>query len=260
MQMADTVTTTATYDGDFVTGMDVIMGSLDVGAIPLSAPATEEQKKKLAEVWDELYKVDVSDYTETKNNLTYLPWSDAMTEVYKRYPDMEYNILWFDGDPYLYREGLGYMVFTTVTIEGKTKIMWLPVLDYRNQILKNPTWYEINKSLMRCLVKNFAAFGLGMYIYKKDSLPEDALEAQKQEAAAAQELEAKRKEITELGKDAIGKKKITGPKLRELITSLNPAGGAPGDIEDVETAEAVIAAIKKLKAPPKKKEEVSDEK
>lgn len=246
--MADTVTTTTTYDGDFLTRMS----NLSVSVIPLSAPATEEQKKQLAEVWDELYKVDVSAYTETKNNLTYLPWSDAMTEVYKRYPDMEYNILWFEGNPYLYREGLGYMVFTTVTIEGKTKLMWLPVLDYRNQILKNPTWYEINKSLMRCLCKNFAAFGLGMYIYKKDSLPEDAMEAQKKEAAAAKELEAKRKEITELGKEAIGKKKITGPKLRELITSLNPAGGAPGDIEDVAIADAVIAEIKKLKSPPKK--------
>lgn len=228
--------------------------------IPLSKPLDEAGKKKLSEVWDELYKVDVSAYVEEKNGLTYLPWSDAMAEINKRYPDNEYNLLWFDGDPYLYREGFGYCVFTTVTIEGKTKMMWLPILDYRNQIIKNPTFYDWNKSVLRCLVKNYAMFGLGLYIYKKDSLPEDAMEAQKKEAAAAKELEAKRKEITELGKDAIGKKKITGPKLRELITSLNPAGGAPGDIEDVETAEAVIAAIKKLRTPPKKKEEVSDEK
>ena len=93
----------------------------------------------------------------------------------------------------------------------------------------------------------------------KQKAAEDEID-QRAKAEANKEIEAKRKEITELGKDAIGKKKITGPKLRELITSLNPAGGAPGDIEDVETAEAVIAAIKKLKTPPKKKEEVSDEK
>ena len=93
----------------------------------------------------------------------------------------------------------------------------------------------------------------------KQKEAEDEAE-QRAKAEANKEIEAKRKEITELGKDAIGKKKITGPKLRELITSLNPAGGAPSDIEDVETAEAVIAAIKKLKTPPKRKEEVSDEK
>lgn len=93
----------------------------------------------------------------------------------------------------------------------------------------------------------------------KQKAAEDEID-QRARAEANKEIEAKRKEITELGKDAIGKKKITGPKLRELITSLNPAGGAPSDIEDVETAEAVIAAIKKLKTPPKKKEEVSDEK
>lgn len=77
-------------------------------------------------------------------------------------------------------------------------------------------------------------------------------------AEANKEIESKRKEITELGKEAIGKKKITGPKLRELITNLNPAGGSPGDIADVETADKVIAAIKALKTPKTKKEEPTD--
>lgn len=77
-------------------------------------------------------------------------------------------------------------------------------------------------------------------------------------AEANKEIESKRKEITELGKEAIGKKKITGPKLRELITSLNPAGGSPGDIADVATADKVIAAIKALKTPKPKKEEPTD--
>ncbi len=32
--------------------------------------------------------------------------------------------------------------------------------------------FDINKALMRCLVKNLAMFGLGLYIYSGEDLPE----------------------------------------------------------------------------------------
>lgn len=32
--------------------------------------------------------------------------------------------------------------------------------------------FDINKTLMRCLVKNLAMFGLGLYIYAGEDLPE----------------------------------------------------------------------------------------
>ena len=35
------------------------------------------------------------------------------------------------------------------------------------------TMFDINKTIMRCLVKNFAMFGLGLYIYAGDDLPEN---------------------------------------------------------------------------------------
>lgn len=79
--------------------------------------------------------------------------------------------------------------------------------------------------------------------------------AQRANAEANKEIEAKRKEITDLGKKAIGSKKITGPDLRKLIEGLNNGGGAPGDIESVEVADRVIEAIRSLKTKPKKKEE-----
>jgi hypothetical protein len=34
------------------------------------------------------------------------------------------------------------------------------------------TTFDINKTLMRCLVKNLAMFGLGIYIYAGEDLPE----------------------------------------------------------------------------------------
>ena len=34
------------------------------------------------------------------------------------------------------------------------------------------TMFDINKTIMRCLVKNLAMFGLGLYIYAGEDLPE----------------------------------------------------------------------------------------
>jgi DNA-directed RNA polymerase subunit RPC12/RpoP len=36
--------------------------------------------------------------------------------------------------------------------------------------------FDINKAVMRCLVKNLAMFGLGLYIYAGEDLPEDIKE------------------------------------------------------------------------------------
>lgn len=76
--------------------------------------------------------------------------------------------------------------------------------------------------------------------------------AQRAKAEANKELAAKRKEITELGTNAISKKLVTGPEMRALIEKLNPAGGSPGDIESIEIADKVIEAIKALKPVGKK--------
>lgn len=34
------------------------------------------------------------------------------------------------------------------------------------------TMFDVNKTIMRCLVKNLAMFGLGLYIYSGEDLPE----------------------------------------------------------------------------------------
>ena len=141
------------------------------------------------EHFEKLYRVNVNDYTEEKNGLTYLSWANAWAEVKKIYPDAQYTIKRFDNNlPYVYDENTGYMVFTDVTIEGLTYEMWLPVMDGANKAMKNTaytyktkygektvepaTMFDINKTIMRCLVKNLAMFGLGLYIYAGEDLPE----------------------------------------------------------------------------------------
>lgn len=148
------------------------------------------------EHFQKLNSVNVNDYTEKKSNLTYLSWSNAWEELKKLYPDATYEIERFDGKPYLYDENTGYMVFTKLTIEGLTHEMWLPVMDFRNNAMKAvpyecgkstvqpATMTDINKAIMRCLTKNIAMFGLGLYIYKGEDLPaEEQAEIEKAKKA-----------------------------------------------------------------------------
>lgn len=141
-------------------------------------------------VFDSLNAINVNDKVEKKSNLTYLSWAWAWAEVKKVYPDASYDVITdpTTHKPYFYDENLGYMVMTTVTISGQSLDMWLPVMDGANQAMKShsyeystrygvktvdsATMFDINKTLMRCLTKNLAMFGLGLYIYAGEDLPE----------------------------------------------------------------------------------------
>ena len=109
----------------------------------------------------------------------------------KKYPNATYKIHLFGEKqlPYVFDEGVGYMVFTSVTIDSLTHTMWLPVMDSANKAMKSEgytydtrykknipvepaTMFDVNKTIMRCLVKNLAMFGLGLYIYSGEDLPE----------------------------------------------------------------------------------------
>ena len=152
--------------------------------------------KKEENYFTELYSLNVNENVEKKEGLSYLSWSWAVAEILKKHPTMTYEILRFQNNlPYTYDEKTGYMVFTRVTIEGITREMWLPVMDSKNKTMldheytyqvKNyktgeivektvakATMFDINKTIMRCLTKNFAMFGLGLYIYAGEDLPEE---------------------------------------------------------------------------------------
>ena len=122
--------------------------------------------------FEEVYAINVNDKTEKKGNLTYLSWAWAWAEFKKAYPDANYKINPFDGTYCTGNEKMGYMVQTQVTAGEQTYEMWLPVMDTRNNAILQPKMTEINKTIMRCLTKNLAMFGLGLYIYAGEDLPE----------------------------------------------------------------------------------------
>jgi hypothetical protein len=156
---------------------------------------SEDKLKEIADivekpfnVFKELNCINVNDKTEKKQNLTYLSWAWAWEVVKEKFPLASYAIDMYDGKPYLYDENLGYMVSTKVNIAGQELGMHLPVMDGANKAMKSTeytyqtrsgkktvqqaTMFDINKTIMRCLVKNLAMFGLGLYIYAGEDLPE----------------------------------------------------------------------------------------
>lgn len=163
------------------------------------------------DIFKTLSKINVNGMVEKKKTggsvLTYLSWASAFQVAKENYPDLEYEIERNPetGMPYWYDPLTGYMVFTKVTIGGQTHEMWLPVMDGTNHAMKaepyevqtkykkftvpTATMCDINKAIMRCLVKNLSMFGLGLYIYRGEDLPESESQAQNTAQAANEPIE-----------------------------------------------------------------------
>lgn len=199
-----------------------------------------ETKKTVFEV---LNTVNVNDHTEVKDTgktkLTYLSWAWAWAEVKKKFPDATYEIVKFDGIPYVFDEKTGYMVYTTVTIGGITHEMWLPVMDGNNRAMLNhpyevqtkynkftvqaATMFDVNKTIMRCLTKNLAMFGLGLYIYAGEDLPEVSDEVVQAAPAKTEKESSKPKTESTAEKTAEEKTESTEEKSKEEKTERSPA-------------------------------------
>ncbi len=142
--------------------------------------------------FERLHKINVKDKTKKKNGLTYLSWASAWAETKEVFPTANYEIKRFGENqlPYVYDEATGYMVFTSVNIDGLTHDMWLAVMDSKNKAMKSTvytydttykkdirveaaTMCDINNAIMRCLVKNLAMFGLALNIYEGEDFPEE---------------------------------------------------------------------------------------
>ena len=118
----------------------------------------------------ELRKLNVNEHTERKGQLTYLSWTYAVDILLQNDPMATWEFL----EPIIYNETM--MVRTEVTALGKTLKMQLPVMDNRNNAIKSPDARKISDSQMRCLAKNIACFGIGLYIFAGSDLPSDAID------------------------------------------------------------------------------------
>lgn len=161
----------------------------------IPADATADERR--AAYFDALCSFDLSDKVEKYNDLTYVSWANAWAEFKGCYPSATYRIIKNPETnlPYFADPLVGIMVYTEVTVEGITHEMWLPVMNNANKAMKlepyayqvwdkdkrqyvdktvqAATMFDINKTIMRCLVKNLAMFGLGLYIYAGEDVPEN---------------------------------------------------------------------------------------
>lgn len=159
--------------------------------------AEEKLRKEQEELFKKAIQLNVNEHTDLKNNLTYLSWAWSWQEFLKICPEATYEIKKFTNPitgkttTYLEDEDFGIMVFTSITARGITREMWLPVMDGANKAMRRQAYtyvvgkgqnqyeksveavsmFDINKTIMRCLTKNIAMFGVGLYIYAGEDLP-----------------------------------------------------------------------------------------
>ena len=120
----------------------------------------------------ELAVIDVSKHVEKKGRFSYLSWSWAVDQLLKKYPYATWQVVRFDGLPYMKTE-VGYFVEVEVTVNNITRSQIHPVLDNYNKPIAKPTSFQINTSIQRCLAKAIALHGLGLYIYSGEDIPHD---------------------------------------------------------------------------------------
>lgn len=179
---------------------------------------------KAAEKFNQFISLNVNDKTESKNGLTYLSWSNAWLEFKKVYPTATYNVIKNPqtGLPFFTDAAMGIMVFTEVDAGGLKYTMWLPVMDSSNRAMKTeaytyPVWdkvnrkqidrkveaatmTDINKAIMRCLTKNLSMYGLGLYLYGGEDMPENATDTENT-VPDVQQVKTPRKRKAANGKD-----------------------------------------------------------
>lgn len=187
--------------------------------------------------YNELRAINVGDHVETKNGLKYLSWSWAVDTLLQNDP----MATWEFPEPKYYGETA--MVFCEVTAFGKTMKMHLPVMDYKNQAVKNPDSRKISDSQMRCLAKCIACFGIGLYLYSGEDIPSD-------DSSTPKPVEIKSSRIEEI------KTKVDNVKAKVHVDLNGKAGDWQIKVSDETNIPAVVGAVELMLALVEKEEDV----
>lgn len=145
----------------------------------------------------ELYTLPISDKVKSNyKGLKYLSWADAYKIAIELDPDFSHTILPEEVVEYNNIEvseksvdenkergtlkevtkivSDRYLICNTeCTFLGITKKMFLPVMNSANKAVANPDGRDICDNRMRCLVKNIALFGIGLYLYVGEDIPSE---------------------------------------------------------------------------------------
>ena len=157
----------------------------------------------------ELRVLDVSKYVEKKGQFLYLAWAHSADILLQHDP----NATWEYKEPQVFNDTM--MVFCTVHAFNKSMTMQLPVLNYKNQAIKNPNAMDVNTAMMRCLAKCIALFGIGLHLFQGEDLVDlDPLDLIKS-VYEAQGIEGARSVYNKMDKDARKKCQAFIEEIRE---------------------------------------------
>tara|TARA_R100001143_G_C3343023_1_gene125283 strand:+ start:185 stop:907 length:723 start_codon:yes stop_codon:yes gene_type:complete len=197
-------------------------------------------------IWTALSKIDCTGKTMDKGGLTYLPWNQAVTYMMDHYPD--YTVKWHGTTDennvtrdVTYYEGGTAMVNCTVTIGEVKRECWLPVMDYKNKAIAHPSSRDISDSKQRCLVKCFALFGLGIYIYRGDAVPEEATPVTPVTSVTPPKKKAKKVAVAAPEEESPSKEEVAST-LKTMCKDLHNSGWTP----DVSLQKEIKAAVADL--------------
>lgn len=188
-----------------------------------------------------LSTVNVNEHVEQKNGLSYLSWAWAWSEFKKRYPYSFFEVLESENGVNYFTDGRTCWVKTRVTlVDGDVTHVQeesLPIMDFKNKSIPADvvTSMDVNKAIKRCLVKNLAYFGLGMYIYAGEDLPEDSAEVASLKAKIETELQR------------ISKGKTQEEKIELSAKVVKPiCGGSYRNVDDASKLTTLLEELKKL--------------
>lgn len=123
------------------------------------------------ELFNMLYNLDITKMIELDyKKLKYLSWANAYKILLEYDVDSTYEVIKAaDNMPYFTR-GQVHFVYTRVSAFETTKEMYLPVMDNNHKAVAEPNSMQVNNAIQRCLVKNIAAFGIGLKLYTGEDL------------------------------------------------------------------------------------------
>lgn len=218
---------------------------------------TNDLEASAAKVFKTLQKMDMSSKHKEKNNLSYLPWASAWIAMMQAYPTFEESVVKDPNGNLYHTDGKTCWVETSVTVQGITRNQILPVMDYKNKSIPVDavTSMDVNKSLQRCLTKNFAKFGLDINLWIGEEVS-DEVKAMQEEEKEKQEKELKKVlgEIAKLGTDMIANG-YTADELYKVVSENNNGNKNPNSIKDIDTANKVLTTLQAANKKLNKKEE-----
>jgi len=123
-------------------------------------------------IFKKLYSQNVNEHVEKKGNFNFLSWPYAVAQLRLADPLATWEVKRFADDLPFQKTDMGVFVEVAVTCQGITLSQIHPVLDSKNRPLVEPSSFDINTSIQRCLVKAIALHGLGLYVYAGEDLPQ----------------------------------------------------------------------------------------